>query len=77
MSDNLPPPRSVIVVAVRDEQRADQVATELRRRYDADYEVRLVDSAGAAAAALPTPGAGCWWSGGPGPTPSTRRRCSS
>jgi thioredoxin reductase (NADPH) len=52
MSDNLPPPRSVIVVAVRDEQRADQVATELRRRYDADYEVRLVDSAGAAAAAL-------------------------
>ena len=52
MSETPPPPRSVIVVAVRDEQRADQVATELRRRYDADYEVRVANTAAAAAAAL-------------------------
>ena len=52
MSEAPPSPRSVIVVAVRDEQRADQVATELRRRYDADYEVRVANTAAAAAAVL-------------------------
>jgi thioredoxin reductase (NADPH) len=52
MSEAIPPPRSVIVVAVRDEQRADQVATELRRRYDADYEVRVAHTATAAATVI-------------------------